>query len=160
MPNIFHNTITISGPEEVVQMFMSTLKGGENSPFLTALIPPPEDASDEWFETNWCNTREGHVLGDWEKVGENTFSLNVDTAWGAPYEVLVKVSELYPLLQIKMVCCSGESLACGYAIIKNGIDTESVYWSYGRENTDEAKEYARGVFGKAFVDEGKFYEEG
>ena len=161
MPNICHNTITISGPQNVVDSFKAVVKGGENTDFLNALIPPEENADRDWFKKNWFDNREGRVLGEWrEEEGQNTFSLDVDTAWGPPYEPLMKVSKSYPNLRIKLACESFESLFCGYAIFENGIDVENVYWAYGNGNGTEdiAMQYARKIFGTALVDEGKFYE--
>ena len=158
MPNICHNTITIFGPQNVTDSFKAVVKGGENTDFLKALIPPEENADREWFKKNWFDNREGRVLGEWREEGQNTFSLDVDTAWGPPYEPLIEVSKAYHNLRIKLTCESFESVFCGYVIFENGIDVENVYWAYGNINGEDAIQYARKIFGSAMVDEGKFYE--
>jgi len=93
MPNDCFNSIKLVGSKE-------TLDEIEKSKFsFKYFIPPPEDATQDWFIDNWCADREARV-DSMTRECDDTLYVVCNTAWTVPIGFLKKLIEKFPELYI------------------------------------------------------------
>jgi hypothetical protein len=93
MPNWCSNNFKLVGNKE-------SLDEIENNNFSFAyFIPPPHDATHEWYIENWCADRECKGL-EMVRAGEDTLFVMCNTAWTPPFMFMRRLVEIFPDLYI------------------------------------------------------------
>jgi hypothetical protein len=105
MPNWCENALTISGPPvaaEELRRFVSTA----HSEFdFSAIVPPPEVARREWYEDNWGTNKVAFDV-EWRRRADDleadSIKVQFITAWSPPVPLLIRLSESFPALCLRL----------------------------------------------------------
>mgnify|MGYP003340878616 CR=1 FL=1 len=93
MPNWCSNHVSIKHDDiDKINLIEEELQKDDPQLF-NLLVPQPDDIGDGWYGWNCANwgTKWDASVGDFERVDDNTISINMDTAWSPPigvYEAL------------------------------------------------------------------------
>lgn len=100
MPNHCYTTMTVDGPSEDVDRFVTVVDSG-TSGFIPTLVPLPEGASqyDEWG-TKWGDMETELIYHDnGGPSGEGAAQYSYWTPWGPADVAQRKISEMFPSLE-------------------------------------------------------------
>lgn len=128
MPNWCLNTLEIQGPIEDVDKFMEKIKSAEPDKLslFNALIPMPAEYSGEpasmtkeekdWSDNeklcfekyghkdwySWCVANWGTKWNAYNLSNEGENKISFDTAWSTPAQVIERLSEMFPHIEIAL----------------------------------------------------------
>ena len=93
MPNVCHNSIKLVATKETIDEIE------KNNFSFKYFVPPPENATQDWYIENWCADREAKI-DQITRSGDDTLYITCDTAWTVPIAFLRKLVEKFPELYI------------------------------------------------------------
>ena len=103
MPNWCSNSLTITGPKEILEKFKEAIES-EEAIFLNAISPIGEwdygNAIDAWG-TKWDVNTEGLHYTELED-GSAEIDGSFDSAWGPPIQAFATLSEKHPELDMRL----------------------------------------------------------
>ncbi len=103
MPNWCSNSLTITGPKEILEKFKDAIES-EEAIFLNAISPIGEwdygSAIDAWG-TKWDVNTEGLHYTELED-GSAEIDGSFDPAWGPPIQAFATLSEKHPELDMRL----------------------------------------------------------
>lgn len=129
MPNWSYNTLTINGPREDTERFLTaieatrapgTVNGGYS--LLRTFVPRPQSVVDDgtWYE--WSLTHWGTKWEDEMRLTDTEDGIRMvgETAWAPPIEGYITVSEEFPTLTFLLDFTEEGGYFVGAARIING----------------------------------------
>ena len=151
MPNYCGNELTVSGPSEELRRFKKYVKNAHAAEddqkildFSTIIPVPQEGMSDYNLWGTRSNAWEVTIDSGRLRTGTNdTIFYTFDTAWSPPDEVIMKMIEIFPLLDF--VFLYGEPGCCFSGKIEGSegevtFNDSGEYGEYYGESEDEEPE--------------------
>jgi hypothetical protein len=130
MPNWVRNKLFIHGPTESVKQCTLDIASDTEHISFNKIFPRPSDIGDGWYD--WSIDHWGTKWDVSDTFEDENGYICFDTAWSTPFELISKLSTLYPNL-IFDVQYADEDLGnnCGTYQLQNGLEIYSE--SYGIE---------------------------
>ena len=121
MPNWCANELTITGPEDDIKKFKELVSTSDSDFSFDAVIPMPDG---EW-DYDWCNSNWGvkwDLPNDMylDDGNDDMLMYSFDTAWGPPYGIYTKLTEIFPDITISWFWHEPGMEATGYLNVDDG----------------------------------------
>ena len=127
MLGICYNTLTISGPDEIISEITEKTK---NSFLFSTFFPPPENASKDWYKKIWGNDKDIQCIND--KSKDNKLKLFFNSTCSPATQFVMNLSKLYKDVTFNHEYHIYDSLTSGLSVFKDGIEIEKKVWGYGK----------------------------
>jgi hypothetical protein len=86
MPNWCYNAVTLSNTDKTKIDELESVLSDDKAEIFMHLCPRPADQEEEWYAWNVNNwgTKWDVTPHDWDRDGDNTITMNFDSAWSPP----------------------------------------------------------------------------
>lgn len=160
MPNWCSNTVTLTGPEEMIQALVVQLKNSDeidkDCKILNTLRPRPLTDEEDWYAwniNNWGTKWDVNVYG-YEVIDETSVTISFDSAWAPPIA-------LYEYLEENEWSVSAYYYEPGMCYCGRFVDGCDEYYDYTDLTADEMEEQLPSEIDEMFgiIENARMWEE-
>lgn len=147
MPNWCDNSLEVTGPDRVLEAWVTKLRSNAGSDvglFGTFVSPDYNEDGSNWYDAHcvaWSTKWDVEINKlDWDAYLDGV-KLRFDTAWSPPMGWLESMSREWPSLQFALAFEESGMCFMGYAVFKNGeyslAEDETAEWLYSDDQVKQ-----------------------
>ena len=140
MPNWCNNTLTVSGPQEIISRMRSEIRGKQEEVLdFEMILPTPRDLLEgqgwyDWRVANW-GTKWNADDSALEEISAEEMVYYFMSAWSPPIQVIAALGKNFPSLSFNLQYSEPGCAFKGRFVVENGLvtfnESENIEESYG-----------------------------
>ncbi len=105
MPNWCENALTISGPPVAAKKLKRFVNTADSAFDFSVIVPPPRSVRRDWYYDNWGTSKVAFEV-EWRTHADDLEADSITvcflTAWSPPVPLLIRLSQLFPTLCLRL----------------------------------------------------------